>query len=202
MGLLLSLPLGGVATSCLAGVAFCFTSTAGMAAHTKRRLCKLQTLNLLLVCSVIILQIMQLQQLDSHPCRLRCKESTVCSSLRASVLLCLTMSVRSQIIFLLNSMLAWIMNSKWAISLLEKWSYDYIKMDCTGNKCYGVLAVSDGCQCAPDCAHYWANIPTICRYTGYVLLSRSSMQSWLYHLSVSRIQKQNERRYRMGEPAY
>ena len=29
MGLLLSLPLAGIGTSCLTGIAFCFTSTAG-----------------------------------------------------------------------------------------------------------------------------------------------------------------------------
>ena len=39
-------------------------------------------------------------------------------------------------------MLAWVMKSKAAIHLIEKWSYDYIKMDCEGGKCYGVLAVS------------------------------------------------------------
>jgi hypothetical protein len=43
-------------------------------------------------------------------------------------------------------MLAWIMKSDFAIKQIEKWSYDYIKMDCAGDKCYGVLAVrcSDG----------------------------------------------------------
>jgi serine incorporator 1/3 len=38
-------------------------------------------------------------------------------------------------------MLAWIMKSDFAIKQIEKWSYDYIKMDCAGDKCYGVLAV-------------------------------------------------------------
>lgn len=28
-----------------------------------------------------------------------------------------------------------------AIKLLAKWSYDYIKMNCDGGRCYGVLAV-------------------------------------------------------------
>lgn len=32
-----------------------------------------------------------------------------------------------------------------AIKLIEKWSYDYIKMDCTNDKCYGVLAVHRIC---------------------------------------------------------
>ena len=32
-----------------------------------------------------------------------------------------------------------------AIKLIEKWSYDYIKMDCTNDKCYGVLAVHRVC---------------------------------------------------------
>jgi hypothetical protein len=39
-------------------------------------------------------------------------------------------------------MLAWLMKTPWAIEQIEKWSYDYIKMDCAGDKCYGVLAVS------------------------------------------------------------
>jgi hypothetical protein len=47
-----------------------------------------------------------------------------------------------KLIFLLNSMLAWTMKSDFAIKQIEKWSYDYIKMDCEGDKCYGILAVS------------------------------------------------------------
>jgi hypothetical protein len=38
-------------------------------------------------------------------------------------------------------MLAWFMKTDLAIKQLQKWSYDYIKMDCSGGKCYGVLAV-------------------------------------------------------------
>jgi len=37
------------------------------------------------------------------------------------------------------------MRTGWAISLIQKWSYDYIKMDCAGDKCYGVLAVHRIC---------------------------------------------------------
>jgi len=48
-------------------------------------------------------------------------------------------------IFLLNSMLAWLMKTPMAIKLIEKWSYDYIKMDCSNDKCYGVLAVHRVC---------------------------------------------------------
>jgi serine incorporator 1/3 len=40
-------------------------------------------------------------------------------------------------------MLAWLMKTPFAIKQIEKWSYDYIKMDCDGGKCYGVLAVSN-----------------------------------------------------------
>ena len=46
-----------------------------------------------------------------------------------------------QFIFLLNSLFAWVMKTNLAIELIKKWSYDYIKMDCEGGKCYGVLAV-------------------------------------------------------------
>lgn len=42
-------------------------------------------------------------------------------------------------------MLAWLMKTDWAIKLIEKYSYDYIKMDCAGDKCYGVLAVHRIC---------------------------------------------------------
>lgn len=38
-------------------------------------------------------------------------------------------------------MIAWVMKTRFAIRQIEKWSYDYIKMDCDGDKCYGVLAV-------------------------------------------------------------
>ena len=33
------------------------------------------------------------------------------------------------------------MKTDMAIKLIEKWSFDYIKMECAGEKCYGVLAV-------------------------------------------------------------
>ena len=42
-------------------------------------------------------------------------------------------------------MLAWLVKTPMAIKLIEKWSYDYIKMDCTNDKCYGVLAVHRVC---------------------------------------------------------
>lgn len=42
-------------------------------------------------------------------------------------------------------MLAWLMKSPFAIDLIEKWSYDYIKMGCEGDKCYGLLAVHRIC---------------------------------------------------------
>jgi len=35
------------------------------------------------------------------------------------------------------------MKTDMAIKLIQKWSLDYIKMDCAGEKCYGVLAVHD-----------------------------------------------------------
>lgn len=39
-------------------------------------------------------------------------------------------------------MIAWLMKTPFAIRQIERLSYDYIKMDCAGDKCYGVLAVS------------------------------------------------------------
>lgn len=42
-------------------------------------------------------------------------------------------------------MLAWLMKTPFAIRQIEKWSYDYIKMDCDADRCYGVLAVHRIC---------------------------------------------------------
>ncbi|CAK5268765.1 unnamed protein product [Mycena citricolor] len=102
MGLLFSLPLAGVfgtvASSCLAGVAFCFTSTAA---------------------SMFF-------------------KSCNCNSSIAT-------RVGFAIIFLLNSILAWVMKTQLVIELIRKWSYDYIKMECDNDKCYGVLAVHRIC---------------------------------------------------------
>ncbi|KAF8150591.1 serine incorporator/TMS membrane protein [Crassisporium funariophilum] len=102
MGLLLSLPLAGgltsVAGSCLAGLAFCFTSTAA---------------------SMLF-------------------KSCNCNSSIAT-------RVGFAIIFALNSILAWVMKSDAAIRLIQKWSFDYIKMECQGEKCYGVLAIHRIC---------------------------------------------------------
>ncbi|KAF9264866.1 TMS membrane protein/tumor differentially expressed protein [Marasmius fiardii PR-910] len=102
MGALLSLPLigglGTVASSCVAGVAFCFTS---------------------------------------HAASMFCKSCNCNSSIATRV--------GFAIIFCLNSMLAWLMRTEWAIQQIEKWSYDYIKMDCKADKCYGVLAVHRIC---------------------------------------------------------
>ncbi|PFH52891.1 hypothetical protein AMATHDRAFT_55722 [Amanita thiersii Skay4041] len=102
MGLLLSLPLAGgitsIAASCLAGIAFCFTSTAA---------------------SMFF-------------------KSCNCNSSIAT-------RVGFAIIFSLNSILAWIMKTDVVIKLIEKWSLNYIKMDCEGDKCYGVLAIHRIC---------------------------------------------------------
>lgn len=38
-------------------------------------------------------------------------------------------------------MLAWLMKSPIIIDQIEKLSHGYLKMDCEGDKCYGVLAV-------------------------------------------------------------
>ncbi|KIY68847.1 TMS membrane protein/tumor differentially expressed protein [Cylindrobasidium torrendii FP15055 ss-10] len=102
MGALLSIPLAGVfgtvASSCIAGLAFCCTSTAA---------------------SMFF-------------------KSCNCNSSIAT-------RVGFALIFCLNSILAWVMKTDVAIRQIEKWSYDYIKMDCAGDKCYGVLAVHRIC---------------------------------------------------------
>lgn len=38
-------------------------------------------------------------------------------------------------------MLAWLMKTDLAIKQIEKWSHGYLQMDCSGGKCYGILAV-------------------------------------------------------------
>jgi hypothetical protein len=40
------------------------------------------------------------------------------------------------------SMLAYVSKTDLAIRQIEKLSWDWIKMDCSGGKCYGLLAVS------------------------------------------------------------
>ncbi|KAH9885783.1 serine incorporator/TMS membrane protein [Cubamyces lactineus] len=102
MGALLSIPLAGVfgtvASSCLAGLAFCFTSTAAS---------------------------------------MFCKSCNCNSSIATRV--------GFAMIFCLNSMLAWLMKSPLIIEQIEKMSHGYLKMDCEGDKCYGVLAVHRIC---------------------------------------------------------
>ncbi|THH04430.1 hypothetical protein EW145_g5522 [Phellinidium pouzarii] len=102
MGALISIPIAGglmtVGSSCLAGIAFCFTSTAA---------------------SMFF-------------------KSCNCNSSIAT-------RIGFAFIFLFNSMLAWAMRTRFAINLIEKWSYDYIKMECEGGTCYGVLAVHRIC---------------------------------------------------------
>ncbi|TFK70313.1 TMS membrane protein/tumor differentially expressed protein [Pluteus cervinus] len=102
MGLLLSLPLAGtlgtLATSCLGGLAFCFTS---------------------------------------HAASMFCKSCNCNSSIATRI--------GFAIIFSLNSILAWLMKTDWAIRQIEKLSFDYIKMRCEADQCYGVMAVHRIC---------------------------------------------------------
>jgi hypothetical protein len=137
MGLLLSLPLTGVlgtvGSSCLAGLAFCFTSTAGLYFFSLGH-CSLLT-SAISNYSLNVLQVLQLQLFYSNSHRICCTIPATMSRLNLS-------HIRWQMIFALNSMLAWLMKTRFMIELIEKWSYDYIKMDCEEGKCYGVLAVS------------------------------------------------------------
>jgi len=131
MGLLLSLPLAGglgtVATSCLAGLAFCFTSTAGQ--------------------SQTVLIVKLAHERPQLPCFLSHVTAIPPLQLVLDLLYgisCGTFNLKLnafQIIFSLNSILAWVMKTDAAIKLIQKWSFDYIKMECSGEKCYGVLAV-------------------------------------------------------------
>ncbi|ORX37762.1 putative vacuolar transmembrane protein [Kockovaella imperatae] len=49
------------------------------------------------------------------------------------------------LIFATSSMLAYLSRTDLAIKQLEKLSWDWIKMDCSGGKCYGLLAVHRFC---------------------------------------------------------
>lgn len=77
-----------------------------------------------------------------------------------------------KIIFILNSLLAWIMKTDTLIKFLQKASMDYIKMDCDGDKCYGVLAVRDFCMLSKE---EYALIHS--RFTASALLSLFSTSS-------------------------
>lgn len=66
-------------------------------------------------------------------------------------------------------MFAWIMESPIAVDLLKKWSADYTKMDCKGNKCYGVLAV----RVISLHPSQMAQVIHCNRYTGYALRLQS-----------------------------
>lgn len=85
------------------------------------------------MCSLDVLQVMQLQLLHCDSRRLRCTFPD--DEYRAAT------HSRVQMIFCLNSMLAWLMKSPLIIDQIEKMSHGYLKMDCEGDKCYGVLAV-------------------------------------------------------------
>lgn len=73
----------------------------------------------------------------SHAASAFCKSCNCSSSIATRVAYCL--------ILLLNSLFAWIMLTPFAIKKLESWSYDYIKMSCPEDTCYGVLAVHRIC---------------------------------------------------------
>ncbi|KAK4688671.1 serine incorporator 1, partial [Tremellales sp. Uapishka_1] len=49
------------------------------------------------------------------------------------------------LIFAMSSMLAYLSRTDIAIKQIEKLSWDWIKMDCSGGKCYGLLAVHRFC---------------------------------------------------------
>jgi len=66
-----------------------------------------------------------------------CKSCNFSSSIATRMAYCL--------ILILNSLFAWIMLTPFAIKKLESWSYDYIKMSCPEDTCYGVLAVHRIC---------------------------------------------------------
>ncbi|KIJ52532.1 hypothetical protein M422DRAFT_223091 [Sphaerobolus stellatus SS14] len=48
-------------------------------------------------------------------------------------------------IFCLNSLLAWIMKTPFIVQQIEKLTFDYIKIECSGGGCYGLLAVHRIC---------------------------------------------------------
>lgn len=128
----MSLPIAGglssIVTSCFAGLAFFCTSTAGMFST-----------------SLISSQLMTHRQPPcfSSPVIAILPLLLVLASLLVNCYIeMINHSYSSQkIIFMLNSILAWMMKTDFATKLVEKWSFDYIKMECAGEKCYGVLAV-------------------------------------------------------------
>ena len=85
-------------------------------------------------------------------------------------------------------MLAWLMKTPLVIKQLEKWSHGYLEMDCSGGKCYGVLAVrlSDLRACLA------CLMITLCRFIGYVSPSHFSTSSLELSLLASKIRKTSE----------
>ena len=96
---------------------------------------------------------------------------------------------------MLNSILAWVMKTDLAIKLIEKWSFDYIKMECAGEKCYGVLAVR--------ILRYLSKVQlSLCgmyRSIEFASLWRCSTSFSALFLLVFRIQRTRGLRYKMGE---
>lgn len=87
-----------------------------------------------------------------------------------------------------------------AIRQIEKLSWDWIKMDCSGGKCYGLLAVSSQSSSGLCwCAHEQCPLRFIDRFTDSSLRSSSSTLSSLFYCLASSLPKPSGPRYRTGE---
>ncbi|KAJ2956367.1 hypothetical protein NQZ79_g7777 [Umbelopsis isabellina] len=65
-----------------------------------------------------------------------------CFSAAACSLACKSCNCNNSIATRIGYALAWLMLSNWAIKQLEHLTLDYLKLDCAGGKCYGILAFS------------------------------------------------------------
>jgi len=129
MGALLSIPiagsLGSIATSVLAGCAFCFTSSAG----EEHPLVYFLVIHLISPFSFISVQIMQLQLVHRYMCRFL---STMFQFLVPEALP--KPPIRPSLIFALDSSVSWLLRQPWAIKQIEKISAGYIQVDCGRRK--------------------------------------------------------------------
>jgi hypothetical protein len=71
-------------------------------------------------------------------------------------------------------MLAYLSRTNFAIKQIEKLSWDWIKMDCSGGKCYGLLAVC--------CSHFL--IPAIANSMASDCFSSHQVHRFCFALAV------------------
>jgi hypothetical protein len=130
-------------------------------------------------------QVMQLQLVHCDPSGLRRESEPRADSFQTDGV---------QLIFALSSMLAYLSRTDIAIRQLEKLSWDWIKMDCSGGKCYGLLAVSG------LLLRYRQVIGSLSRFTAFASLWLCSTSYFLLCWWALGRQRRSVQPSRMGKP--